>query len=852
MSFLFRIAFCLTAWAAACCSFGAELSAEYSARSVYLGDSLIVTVKLDGAIEENSDPAFPDLPADCGVVKIGGMSPMRMMSETIVNGKRNVTKIERSEWNFEVTPHTAGTFDLGKVVLNHGGREYKAVLPPLSVVGPEENEFVTLELRADKTDLLITDKFRVTLTVSINALPPPYENENPFEQMRLFIPYIVGSGSSVFRLAGGASAESVLSGMVSSRGFAINEFRVPSADPFGFGFRGLGSSSYAKFDLPRVPAERADGKKVWTYEFSLDMEAVSAGSETIGPVYARGTIYKSDAISGEISKMSVYVGSSGVDASVSAPPESGRPAGYCGIISTNLTVGAELDAQTCREGDPLELRVSVSGYADRGRLKAPDLASVPGFAGRFRFFGEVSEKTSGSGTVFIYRMRPLESGTVEVPSVEIPFFNSAVRKYEIARSAPVPLRVDPAPEIQLSSGGGTRESSGLTGMLSPAGITVSTDALVPPAQFSAGEIFFWAAVPPLVYLCLRTLLKVWLRRDVLVGSVRRRSAGARAAHAFSDADTPQGVMAAAALLLRDRFGERRHGITPAEAVESLERGGVPEELRNEFRSKLEDVFNSAYVPGEAGKTAFREAKEKLRPVFEKIRTFSKLAAVMILLWAAPAWASADSGAVEFMWRQANAAAAHSGTPEEFRNAAGLYRAVIDAAPCGAGVYFNYGVMEMLGGEPAAAVEALRRAEMLEGYSEEIERNMIYAYRLASEDTVGDGAPDGSGSGAAAGLPWFRDVLPLHYMLSVYERVCLALIAWAIGWVFLAVRLFRRSKAAMAAAVLLFVVCACMSSSALYSMHVMSKPLYGVTASGGESAAVERSAADGAVLGEVKE
>ncbi|MCL1857455.1 MAG: hypothetical protein FWF84_07460, partial [Kiritimatiellaeota bacterium] len=87
---------------------------------------------------------------------------------------------------------------------------------------------------------------------------------------------------------------------------------------------------------------------------------------------------------------------------------------------------------------------------------------------------------------------------------------------------------------------------------------------------------------------------------------------------------------------------------------------------------------------------------------------------------------AGGEAVEFIWHQANARMATAEAPEEFLEAAGLYRAMIGQGAGNGAVFWNYGTALLFAEEGAAAIDAFRRAEIYTGTSPDIRRNRALA------------------------------------------------------------------------------------------------------------------------------
>ena len=59
-------------------------------------------------------------------------------------------------------------------------------------------------------------------------------------------------------------------------------------------------------------------------------------------------------------------------------------------------------------------------------------------------------KTDSDAKTFTYTLRPRRAGIREVPPIEIAYFDPDTQRFQVVRSAPVPLRVDAASTLALT------------------------------------------------------------------------------------------------------------------------------------------------------------------------------------------------------------------------------------------------------------------------------------------------------------------------------------------------------------------------------------------------------------------
>ena len=168
---------------------------------------------------------------------------------------------------------------------------------------------------------------------------------------------------------------------------------------------------------------------------------------TFAPATFRGDLATGVRNGNEAVRTSLFCRSEPLVVHVVPPPAEGRPSSFCGTVGTALAVSASLDAQSCRQGDPVRLTLDIAGVFSQRSFRVPQLAARPGFDGVFRVYADVkteSGPTPGSLRL-TYTLRPLQAGTIELPPIDVAYYNTASNAYAVARTEPVPLRVDEVP-----------------------------------------------------------------------------------------------------------------------------------------------------------------------------------------------------------------------------------------------------------------------------------------------------------------------------------------------------------------------------------------------------------------------
>jgi len=134
-------------------------------------------------------------------------------------------------------------------------------------------------------------------------------------------------------------------------------------------------------------------------------------------------------------------------------PEEGKPANFSGIVGTcAVTVKAEPLEVTV--GEPILLNIAVTGPQFLDTVKLPDFSRQENLAGQFKVSGDEPGLVSNGEKVFQRTLRATSADCKEIPPLEIPYFNSATGKYEVAKSQAIPLKVTAVRNLTLSDAQG--------------------------------------------------------------------------------------------------------------------------------------------------------------------------------------------------------------------------------------------------------------------------------------------------------------------------------------------------------------------------------------------------------------
>jgi hypothetical protein len=125
-------------------------------------------------------------------------------------------------------------------------------------------------------------------------------------------------------------------------------------------------------------------------------------------------------------------------------PEKGRPASFNGLVG-KYAVSAEASPRQVAVGDPITLTIRVEPPAMLPGIELPPLEALAPLEGAFTATGAAPPGVQdGSAVVFERMLRAVHEGVKEVPALSLPYFDPNAREYRMAKSASIPIRVEPA------------------------------------------------------------------------------------------------------------------------------------------------------------------------------------------------------------------------------------------------------------------------------------------------------------------------------------------------------------------------------------------------------------------------
>ncbi len=784
-----------------------KLEASVSQVRIFIGETTRLTLKVDGFKQGMN----PDLSAikDCSITPRGHMDQSIM---SIVNGRR--TGFSGRIFQYDIAPTRTGSIQLGPITVNHARGKTSIPGQTIAVRGVEAQQRVLLFLEQSKPEVIVDETFTVQLRVLVQKLPPPYVETSPLPSERpprLHIPYLK---NEAFEGLEGPNVEKLLNGMLirnrRAPGLAVNDYTVES-NPFDgfFNMQSLHNRQQpARFDFKPTTVNH-NGLSYFEYKLPIDYVPTTEGTYTFGPVSFKGEVFVKATPSGQGITEPIFAVVEAKPIRVVAPPEEGRPASYVGAIGSRLVAKASLDAQTCKVGDPLTLKIDISGDIRLENLFAPRLSLQEDLGADFRIYEDsVHSETHEDSRLYRYTVRPSRAGTYEFPPVAISFYNTNKRSYDTILTDPIPIRANPATEVEQSIVIDTVEQSVTIvaedtdpNLLVPAPIAMPRNIAEPESIFTARLHLPLLILGPILFL-IGAALRAGRR---LMPAVERRHRHATAAdhvlerlqHAPALATTSaaaarQEIAAALRQYVEMRLDLLSAALTPTDLALALAKHDVSKEIAARFSDLLLRNFNASFQAMDQSQDDIQHDASNACDVISELdeefqskeedTSRSPLAVIrrwlpaLLVLVAPSVMAQANPQAIEFESQLAMSQLSSASTPGEFDQTAAALSRILDQGIRNAPLLYNYGTSLLMAGRYHEALNALSRSERYSGTTWELERNMRLALRGIDDGLV------------IPKLPWYRSLLFWHYGLSGQTRVTIASIAVLLVWVSLLLRM----------------------------------------------------------------
>jgi hypothetical protein len=548
----------------------AGFTASLDRDTIALGEQATLSLKFDG-VQPQDAPGIPDIPG----LQFQYVGPSSSFS--FINGQTSAS----ITFNYVVTAQHDGEFTIPGMRADVGGQQF-ASLPlkltvskvnaPTAAVVNSGNEVAFMKFNFPKRKI--------------------YVGESEIGQLELYLRDDVQN---------------------------FGNFQLTSTPTDGFS---PGKISELQNQRRRVQV----GNRVYTIiPLAVPLTAARTGQLTLGPFTASAVVVLPSSNDGgdpfmrqffnQGEQKQISLATDPVNVESLLLPEQGRPANFTGAIG-DFTMTASVGPTNVTVGDPVTVRVQISGRGALDAVQMPDQSALQ----NFKIFQptaktEIADQFGFEGKkTFEEIVTPQNPAVRDWPPFSFSFFNPDDGKYHTLTQPAVPLVVQSAganaqPAIAANKNSAAENQA--TPDILPIKENPGTFAKIPAGRGSVEPLISqpaFLAVQTLPILAFLAAL-IWRKRaDNLANNPRLRRQRAVAALIASGMDDlkkyaaenkPDEFFATLVRLLQEQLGERldcpASSITEA-AIDDLALRGAPENLLNDLRGLFQLCKQARYAP----------------------------------------------------------------------------------------------------------------------------------------------------------------------------------------------------------------------------------------------------------------
>lgn len=399
-----------------------DLKASLEMNNVSVGNPLYLYVTFTGA--QNIDR--PETPAIDGL-KVKYVGPSVEMS--VVNG----VVAQSITFTFLIIPLKSGNYDIGPFFVEHSGQMYKAGAVNLMVGNTPGSR-------------------TATSSTSYRSSPMSSAAPTPRTQAPQQAPYV---GDRLFLTMDIEKDELYINEVVTVivklyvEGMGLRDIEYPTYPHEGF--------SVGEFNKPDRHREMVHGVRYDVLEFRQNIFGIKEGSYTLGPATlnckmvmrqdaARRTsifgvsVFIDDPVGQGYKTYPVELKSDDIPITILPFPKENKPSDFLGAVG-NFNFDAEITPRNVKVGDPVTLKMTISGSGNLDTVTAPAIETSDKYK---TYEPQVTKK--GDRKTYEQILIPKTKEFKEVPGVSFSYFNPRRAKYETIRKGPFPLKVAEQPE----------------------------------------------------------------------------------------------------------------------------------------------------------------------------------------------------------------------------------------------------------------------------------------------------------------------------------------------------------------------------------------------------------------------
>ncbi|MBI5665999.1 MAG: protein BatD, partial [Nitrospirae bacterium] len=420
-------------------------------------------------------------------------------------------------------------------------------------------------------------------------------------------------------------------------GIGVRDIQYPEYNHEGF--------SGGQFDKPEQHQETISGSVYDVVEFKTSIFATKNGTYKLGPALIKANLVTQkrrsrhsqfdrffgrdpfDDFFGGYETYSVELKSEPLSLKVLPLPVAGRPGEFKGALG-NFNFNLEVSPAEVKAGDPVTLKMIVSGSGNFDSVTSPSLKQHDGFKSY-----EPQAIQEGNRKIFEQVLISMTDNVKEVPAVSFSFFNTEKGEYQTIVKAGVPLKVlksDRKEEVtildapQNTARSVVREKFGKDIIY----IKESPGPLTGKGRYIyKNPLFMLLQIIPVL-----ALAGVWImqrRKERLSTDIRyarrltaprKARKGIHEAEDFLAKNSASEFYDAVFKTIRDYVGNRFHvpsgGLTADSAGEALKDKGLAPDMLSRLINIFRECDMARYAPSEAGPDNMRETLKELKELID--------------------------------------------------------------------------------------------------------------------------------------------------------------------------------------------------------------------------------------------
>lgn len=386
-----------------------EVEASVSPAQAYLGSTFTYTVSVQVIGQHDVGEPMLDLPASVRSLGLSSNSsrsgPARVRSP---DGTTRIATVISQSFGYTLTADVIGAITIPPATVLVDGKPVTTNEVRIEVIEPEEIEGFELEVRLSKPRAYVGEPVTLRLTW--------YAADN------------VRSFSIASNLPAGLEAQAI-----NPPAAARDPSQYPRAAIFGEQVFG------------QVRQASREGRTLAAVTFEVQIRPTATGTHDFGSL---AIVF--DTTQGFNSRRGISRAKP-ISLDAIPLPTQGRPADFAGLIGS-FRISATAGPTDVSVGDPIGLRIAVTGTDPLSVQAGPRLAADPAFSDRFKLdpSGWERDLTGREQARFQTTIRALSPDVREIPPVRLPYFDADAGVYREATSDPIPITVRAASNVTLA------------------------------------------------------------------------------------------------------------------------------------------------------------------------------------------------------------------------------------------------------------------------------------------------------------------------------------------------------------------------------------------------------------------